>query len=125
VDGYDSDEASIDLARANAAEAGVADRVRFHLRDVSDPPPTERYDLVAVFEAIHDMSRPVEALRALGELAGPGGAAIVMDERTNDELTVGDPIEQLFYGFSVVHCLPATSGDAPVRSSCRAAILPA
>jgi 2-polyprenyl-3-methyl-5-hydroxy-6-metoxy-1,4-benzoquinol methylase len=113
VDGYDSDEASIDLARANAADAGLEDRLRFHLRDASEPPPAERYDLVAVFEAIHDMSRPVEALRALRELAGDGGAVIVMDERTNDELTVGDPIEQLFYGFSVVHCLPVGMAEQP------------
>ena len=29
-----------------------------------------------------------------------------MDERTNDALTVGDPIEQFFYAASVLLCLP-------------------
>ena len=47
VDGYDVDEASIDLARANAAAAGVGDRVTFHVRDVADGPAPDRdYDLV-------------------------------------------------------------------------------
>jgi len=44
VDGYDLDEASIDLASANAAAAGVADRVAFHVRDVAADPPAGQYE---------------------------------------------------------------------------------
>jgi len=108
VDGYDADEASIDLARAHAAAAGLDDRVRFHVRDVSEPqdPGPDGYDLVCVFEALHDMAHPVEALAAMRALAAPDGAVLVMDERTNDALTPGDPLEQFFYGASVLVCLP-------------------
>lgn len=112
VDGFDSDPASIELARRHAAEAGLEDRVRFHLRDAAEPVPG-RYDLVAVFEAVHDLARPVDVLRTLRELAGADGAVLVMDERTADELSVGDDLERFQYAFSVLHCLPVGRADDP------------
>jgi hypothetical protein len=48
VDGFDLDEASIELARKNAAEAGVDDRVRFHVRDAGDDDLAGAYQLDAV-----------------------------------------------------------------------------
>jgi 2-polyprenyl-3-methyl-5-hydroxy-6-metoxy-1,4-benzoquinol methylase len=112
VDGFDGDVASIELARANAAAEGLGDRVRFHVHDVAEPLPGG-YDLVCVFEAIHDMARPVEALRAMRSLAAPDGAVLVMDERTNDTLTVGDTEERYLYGASVLVCLPAGMSEQP------------
>ena len=87
VDGYDVDEASVRVAAANAAEAGVSDRVSFHVRDAGDPELAGRYDLVTIFEAIHDMSRPVEALRGARSLAGEDGAVLVVDEKVADLFT--------------------------------------
>jgi 2-polyprenyl-3-methyl-5-hydroxy-6-metoxy-1,4-benzoquinol methylase len=115
VDGYDIDEASIDLARANAAAAGVGDRVSFHVRDVTvGPPPAGRYDLVCVFEAVHDMSRPVEALAALRAMAGDDGAVVVMDERTGDTFTApADETDRFLYGVSLFCCLPAGMSETP------------
>jgi SAM-dependent methyltransferase len=93
VDGFDVDEASVDLARAHAAAEGVDDRVAFHLRDLAEGDvPAGGYDLVCALECIHDMARPVAVLRAMRALAAPDGAVLVMDERANDELTVGDPV---------------------------------
>jgi 2-polyprenyl-3-methyl-5-hydroxy-6-metoxy-1,4-benzoquinol methylase len=109
VDGFDVDEASIELARANAAAFGVADRVAFHVRDVTaGPPPAGPYDVVCVFEAIHDMSRPVEALATMRAMAGDDGAVLVMDERTAETFDApGEDVERILYGFSVFCCLPA------------------
>ena len=70
LDGLDVDEPSIALARANAAEAGLADRVSFHARDAADPDLAGRYDLVTAFEVVHDLAQPVEVLRAMRALAG-------------------------------------------------------
>ena len=39
------------------------------------------YDLVCIFEALHDMARPVEALAAARAALGPGGGVLVADER--------------------------------------------
>jgi 2-polyprenyl-3-methyl-5-hydroxy-6-metoxy-1,4-benzoquinol methylase len=113
VDGFDGDAASVELARANAEAEGVADRVRFVQRDVSAGEAPGGYDLVCVFEAIHDMSRPVEALAGMRALAAPDGAVLVMDERTNDALTVGDPQEHYLYSVSVLGCLPTGMSSQP------------
>ena len=43
---------------------GVGDRVRFDCRDAGDPALAGRYDLVMLFETLHDMADPVSALRA-------------------------------------------------------------
>jgi SAM-dependent methyltransferase len=107
VDGYDLDEASIDLARANAAEYGVSDRVSFHVADAGDPGLSGSYDLVTIFEALHDVGHPVELLETMRRLAGEDGAVIVMDERVPDSFSSpGEPVERLMYGFSVLCCLP-------------------
>lgn len=114
VDGFDSDEASIELARTNAAAAGVSDRVSFHLRDASDPKLAGSYDLVTAFECLHDMGRPVEALRAMRALAGERGAVIIADERVAERFEApGDDMERLMYAWSVLFCLPTGLGDAP------------
>ncbi len=81
VDGFDLDEPSIELARRNAAEAGVADRVTFETRDAADPALRGAYDFATVIEAIHDLSQPVAVLGAIREMLKPGGTLIVADER--------------------------------------------
>jgi SAM-dependent methyltransferase len=114
VDGYDLDEPSIELARHNAEESGVADRVTFHLRDASDPTLEGRYDLATAFECIHDMGRPVQALRTMRRMVGEGGAVIVADERVSDSFHVpGDDTDRLMYGWSVLFCLPTGLADEP------------
>jgi 2-polyprenyl-3-methyl-5-hydroxy-6-metoxy-1,4-benzoquinol methylase len=107
VDGIDLDEASIARARKAVPESGVADRVTFHNRDAADPELSGRYDLVTIFEALHDMSYPVDVLRAARRLLANGGSVLVGDERTAPRfgLDAGD-VERLYYGFSVLHCLP-------------------
>jgi 2-polyprenyl-3-methyl-5-hydroxy-6-metoxy-1,4-benzoquinol methylase len=115
VDGVDLDEHSIDVARDNLmGRPELLDRVTFQVRDASHPALAGRYDLVTVFEAVHDMSRPVEALRACRGLLAEGGAALVADERVAEEFTApGDELERLMYAFSVLHCLPTGMADEP------------
>src|SRR5262249_56668139 len=108
VDGFDLDEASVTLARANVMEVGLADRVDIAVRDAGDPALAGRYDLVTIFEALHDMSQPVEVLRRVRGLLVEGGAVIVADERVAESFTApGHSIERLLYGFSGFRCLPA------------------
>ena len=114
VDGFDSDEASVALARANVAGAGLAERVTISTRDAGDPALAGRYDLVTIFEALHDMSRPVDALRTVRGLLAEGGSVLVMDERVAETFTApGDTIERMMYGFSVLCCLPAGLAEQP------------
>jgi 2-polyprenyl-3-methyl-5-hydroxy-6-metoxy-1,4-benzoquinol methylase len=107
VDGIDLDEKSIEAARRHLTDSDVQDRVDFHLRDAADPQLAGRYDLVYIHEALHDMSYPVEALRACRALLADGGSVVVGDERVADAFAApGDDIERFYYGFSVLHCLP-------------------
>jgi 2-polyprenyl-3-methyl-5-hydroxy-6-metoxy-1,4-benzoquinol methylase len=107
VDGIDLDRASIERAQQLLSGTGVEDRVTFHCRDAADPELSGRYDLVTIFEALHDMSYPVEVLRTAHGLLSDGGRVLVADERTAERfaLDAGD-VERLYYGFSVLHCLP-------------------
>jgi SAM-dependent methyltransferase len=107
VDGIDLDEASIARARELLPGSGVEERVTFHHADAADPGFSERYDLVTIFEALHDMSQPVEVLQTARGLLAEGGSVIVGDERTAERFSLdAGEIERLYYGFSVLHCLP-------------------
>jgi SAM-dependent methyltransferase len=102
VDGFDLDAPSVEAARRNAREAGVADRVRFHLADAGSV-TAGTYDVVFAFECIHDLPDPVAVLRTMHRL---GGTVIVMDERVAETFTApGDEIERLMYGYSLLCCL--------------------
>jgi SAM-dependent methyltransferase len=114
VDGVDLDEASIADARCNAATAGVADRVRFEVGDAAALDRPRGYDLACIFEALHDMGDPVEALRRIHGLLAPGAPLLVVDERVAESFTTGGgEIERLYYAWSVLHCLPATLAESP------------
>jgi 2-polyprenyl-3-methyl-5-hydroxy-6-metoxy-1,4-benzoquinol methylase len=108
IDGYDLDPPSIAAARAHATEAGVADRVRFHLADAATLATLDRhYDLVTAFECIHDLPDPVAVLTTMRRLAQPDGIVFVMDENVAETFTApGDEVEQFMYGWSITCCLP-------------------
>jgi len=119
VDGFDVDAATVAAACRHATEAGVADRMRFTVQDVADAAwaeqATGRYDLVCVFDAIHELARPVDVLRACRTLRAPGGGCVlVMDAKVADRFTApGDEIERFQYATSVLHCLPACLASEP------------
>jgi SAM-dependent methyltransferase len=108
VDGIDLDEASIEDARRNLAGSGVEERVRFHNLDAADASFAHRSDLVTIFEALHDMPRPVDVLRTVRGMLADGGSLLIADERTEDSFTApSTDRERLYYGFSILACLPS------------------
>ena len=114
VEGLDIDPESIRRARANAEAAGLTDRVTFHLVDAGDHQLDGRFDLVTIFEAVHDLARPVEVLTAVRHLLKPDGVAIVMDEKVAETFTApGDEIERLMYAYSLFFCLANGLADRP------------
>jgi 2-polyprenyl-3-methyl-5-hydroxy-6-metoxy-1,4-benzoquinol methylase len=124
VDAFDLDQDSIAAARRNAHDAGVADRVTFAVSDASDSATADRYDLVTVFEALHDMSRPVDALRAARRMLRDEGSVLVADERVDDQFTAPAPVrERHAYGWSVISCLPSAMGD-PLTAATGAVMRP-
>ncbi len=106
VEGYDVDGPSVELARSNAHELGVAERVTFHHVDGEELSGRE-FDVVFAFECIHDMPHPVEVLAAARRTLSEDGVMVVMDEAVAEHFTApGDELERLMYGFSLLVCLP-------------------
>ncbi|QNH63444.1 class I SAM-dependent methyltransferase [Hymenobacter sediminicola] len=114
VDGFDLDEESVQLARLNAAGAGVSHRARFSTRDAGEITLAGQYDLVTAFECLHDMAQPVAVLQVMRQLAGPTGAVLVMDEKVGDTFLGPDSsLDSLMYGWSILHCLPVGKAEEP------------
>jgi len=112
IDGYDLDDASIAIASKTAAAAGLADRVRFQVRDAADPSIAGDYDLVLAIEMLHDVPDPVGILRTMKQLAGVHGAVLVADERAEDAFTApAGEMERFLYAFSTLHCLSVSLQD--------------
>jgi SAM-dependent methyltransferase len=125
VDGFDLDPDVVAAATQHADETGMAGRVRFAVVDAADPGLPGAYDLVTIFEALHDMARPVEALRAVRAMLAEGGSVVIADERVEDEFTAPAPDpDRRAYGWSVVSCLPSVMGD-PETAATGAALRPA
>ncbi len=122
VHGFDIDDASIALARRNGSGSGVDDRVAFEVCDLSEPADIT-YDFATMFEALHDLSHPVQVLTSIRRSLVPGGVLLVADEKAAETFTApGDPFERLFYGSSVLICLPGSLADGGVGTG--AAIRP-
>jgi SAM-dependent methyltransferase len=114
VRGIDLDPASIADARAATAAAGLAHRVTFDCIDAARLPDDTTYDLVTIFEALHDMGDPVGTLRAARSVLAPGSSVYITDEKVEHEFTPdADIVERMQYAFSVLHCLPATMAEDP------------
>ena len=112
VSGWDTDPESIAAARQNAEDAGV--EVRFELANAAAMGREGPFDLITILEALHDMSNPVEVLRAAGEVLAEDGLILVADEKVADEFTApGDELERMMYGWSITHCLPAAMSEKP------------
>jgi 2-polyprenyl-3-methyl-5-hydroxy-6-metoxy-1,4-benzoquinol methylase len=117
VDGFDIDPSSIELARQNAIEAGVGDRVSFEVRDVAEG-EAGAYDLAVIIEAVHDMTQPIGVLSSIRRMLKPDGILLVADEKTADTFTApGDDFERIFYGFSILTCLPAAMTERPTEAT--------
>jgi ubiquinone/menaquinone biosynthesis C-methylase UbiE len=127
VVGSDYHVESIELARKNAAEAGVSDRVTFEVATAQDFSGTG-YDLVTTFDALHDMGDPVGAARQIHQALAPDGTWLLVEpfasDRVEDNL---NPVGRLYYAGSTFLCVPnglsqpgghalgAQAGEAAVR----------
>jgi hypothetical protein len=96
----------------HAEQAGVGNRVRFHVADGATIDTTA--DLAMAFECIHDMPNPVQVLGAARNALADEGAMLVVDERTRERFDgTFDPREAYFYGWSIFDCLPAGRAASP------------
>jgi 2-polyprenyl-3-methyl-5-hydroxy-6-metoxy-1,4-benzoquinol methylase len=106
--GSDYHEGSIETARRRAQEAGVAGRVRFEtVAAASDQ--GEGYDLVTMFDCLHDMGDPVGAARQVHRMLAPDGTWLIVEPMAGDRIEDNlNPVGRAYYGFSTFLCTPAS-----------------
>lgn len=106
--GYDIFASSIEKARVNALEAGVADRIRFEHRDISEGLP-EQYDVITTFDVVHDAVNPRGLLRAIRKALRPDGRYVCLEINSSDRLeeNIG-VIGALLYSCSVLYCMTSS-----------------
>ena len=106
--GFDYHEPSIQHARKAAKDAGLGDRVSFEVARAQDFPGTD-YDLVAMFDCLHDMGDPAGAAAHVRSSLKPDGTWLIVEPFANDRLEDNlNPIGRIFYSASTFICTPAS-----------------
>ena len=127
VTGFDYHAESIDLAGKKADDAGVGDRVGFEVATAQNFTGTD-YDLVMMFDCLHDMGDPVGAARQVRQALAPGGTWLLVEPNASDRVEENfNPVGRLYYSGSTFLCVPnalsqsgghalgAQAGEAAVR----------
>jgi 2-polyprenyl-3-methyl-5-hydroxy-6-metoxy-1,4-benzoquinol methylase len=106
--GSDYHEGSIETARQRAQEAGVSDRVSFQVSPAAGY-EGHGYDLVTMFDCLHDMGDPVGAARHVRSTLAPDGTWMIVEPHAGDRVEDNlNPVGRAFYGFSTLLCTPAS-----------------
>ncbi len=111
--GFDYHAASIARAREAAGRAGVAANARFEAAGAADFPGAG-YDLVACFDALHDMGDPVGVARHIRAALAPDGTFMAVEPRAGNRLEDNaNPVGRLYYAASTMICTPVALDQAP------------
>jgi len=106
--GFDYHDKSIEAARAIAKKEGIADRVTFEVAKAKEFPGAG-YDLVAVFDCLHDMGDPVGASNHVRRALGNDGTWMIVEPFANDDLKDNlNPVGRVYYSFSTLLCTPCS-----------------
>jgi SAM-dependent methyltransferase len=133
VTGSDYHAGSIETARRRAREGGVGDRATFTAAAAVEH-PGGGYDLVTMFDCLHDMGDPVGAARHVREIIADDGTWMIVEPAAGDRVEDNlNPVGRAYYGFSTLLCTPASlsqevglalgaqAGEARIRDVVRTA----
>jgi 2-polyprenyl-3-methyl-5-hydroxy-6-metoxy-1,4-benzoquinol methylase len=104
--GFDFHQPSIDAARAHA-DAHSLSNVRFEVSLAKELPG--HYDLVTIFDCLHDMGDPVGAMKHIRELLDENGACMIVEPMAGDRLADNlNPVSRMYYSASTMVCVPTS-----------------
>jgi SAM-dependent methyltransferase len=125
--GFDYHDQSIAGAQDSAKRQGVGDRASFEVAKAKSY-PGNGYDLVTVFDSLHDMGDPVGAATHVLQSLRKDGTWMIVEPFANDQLKDNlNPVGRVYYSFSTLLCTPcsrsqevglclgAQSGEARIR----------
>ncbi|MDI3312764.1 MAG: methyltransferase domain-containing protein [Mycobacterium sp.] len=104
--GVDFSEEAVAAAAAEATRLGLAN-ARFERRDLAELDRAEAYDLITVFDAIHDQAQPARVLANIHRALRPGGVFLMADIKASSRLedNIGLPFSPFLYTISTMHCM--------------------
>src|SRR6185437_13981906 len=106
--GFDYHDGSIEGARASAQKQNASRNVTFSMASAKGFPGTN-YDLVTVFDCLHDMGDPVGAAKHVREALAPDGTWMIVEPFANDEMKDNmNPVGRMYYSFSTLLCTPCS-----------------
>jgi SAM-dependent methyltransferase len=106
--GSDYHEGSIETARTRAIQAGVSARAKFEVAPAASY-PGNNYDLVTMFDCLHDMGDPAGAARHVRESLADDGTWMIVEPAAGDRVEENlNPVGRAYYGFSTLLCTPSS-----------------
>lgn len=104
--GYDFSEGGISAGKAEAKQLGLTN-ARFEVKDVAALNETATYDLITVFDAIHDQAQPRKVLANISCALKPDGVFLCVDIQASSNLeeNMQHPLAPMLYGVSTLHCM--------------------
>jgi hypothetical protein len=86
----------------------MGERVRFEVAPAAGF-PGQGYDLVTMFDCLHDMGDPVGAARHIHESLKPSGTWMIVEPAAADRVEENfNPVGRAYYGFSTLLCTPCS-----------------
>ncbi|MDF1754475.1 MAG: class I SAM-dependent methyltransferase [Verrucomicrobiales bacterium] len=106
VDGFDFHEISIEEARKHADQHKIPN-LNFHIQEAKELPG--KYDLITLFDCLHDMGDPVGAMKTIRAALNPGGAVMIVEPMAGDSLEENlNPVGRMYYSASTMVCVPTS-----------------
>jgi 2-polyprenyl-3-methyl-5-hydroxy-6-metoxy-1,4-benzoquinol methylase len=107
--GYDIAEDAIGSAHAEATQLGLKNTA-FEVVDVTSFSTEQKFDLITAFDAIHDQKAPAAVLRSVCQALASSGSFMMVEFKFSSRLedNVSNPFAPLYYGISLMHCMPVS-----------------
>jgi SAM-dependent methyltransferase len=114
--GIDYHEEAVEAARSAARDMSLENAV-YWVMDAAEIEGNQelsnRFDYVCAFDAIHDQTRPLKALRGIRHMLAPGGlfSMVDIDAGSDHSSNLDHPMGPFLYTVSLMHCMPVGLND--------------
>jgi ubiquinone/menaquinone biosynthesis C-methylase UbiE len=104
--GYDFSDEGVSVGRKEAQSMGLKN-ANFEAQDIAKLDGKEQFDLITVFDAIHDQAKPRQVLKNIHNLLRPGGVFLCIDIAASSRLeeNMDHPLAPVLYSISTMHCM--------------------
>ncbi|MEE6179954.1 class I SAM-dependent methyltransferase [Mycobacterium sp. 050134] len=104
--GLDFSDEAVAVGAREAERLGLSN-ARFERHNLAEIDKRDTYDVITVFDAIHDQAQPARVLENIHRALRPGGVLLMADIKASSRLedNVGVPMSTYLYTVSLMHCM--------------------